>query len=290
MQLKDKFDFEKQLERMNEVRRLKMFDSVKIIRECKSILKKHNIRYCEDFRIFRRFGLIHCQVEDWRGPVEVDGFPVSTAKAAIGLLIKACAFSHYCDLEKENRENLAKEYQLGYGEYESRKFIFENILNVLEDYDKDIYEANIQKYTKYINTNRTTKDKWFFNINTKEFETYISPELFAVIIYKDTHYVNVYNQDPCGGRHYDNFYTFLSSEIVDNVLTFTFTNSGIDRFYLSVHNPDFCNDSKKYILIGKADQIIWTHSYDENNQKKKRTRTFVLDGESLNISENVINL
>ena len=45
MQLKDKFDFEKQLERMNEVRRAKMFESVKIIRECKSILKKHNIKY-----------------------------------------------------------------------------------------------------------------------------------------------------------------------------------------------------------------------------------------------------
>jgi hypothetical protein len=267
-----------------------MFNSIKTIKECKKILKKYGIKYCKDFSVFKRFGLIHCQVEDWRGPIEIDGFPVFTEKAAVGLLVESCAFSHYCNLEKDNRENLTKEYQLGYGEYEPRKFIFESILNVLKDYDKNIYQASIEKYTKHINTNRTTKDKWFFNADTKEFETYISPELFAVIIYKTTHYVNVYNQDPSGGRHYDNIYTFLSSDAIDNILTFTFSNNGTDRFYLSVHNPDFCNESKKYILIGKADKIVWTHNCEAYNHKEKRTRTFVFDGQSLDISEDISNL
>ncbi len=267
-----------------------MFNSIKIIHDCKKILKEHGIEYCENFSIFKRCGLIHCQVQDWRGPIELDGFPVFTEKAAVGLLVESCAFSHYCNLEKDNRENLTKEYQLGYGEYEPRKFIFESILNVLKDYDEDIYQAGIKKYTKYINTNRTTNDPWFFNVDIKEFETYISPESFAVIIYKTTHYVDVYNQDPCGGRHYDNIYTLLSSDVADNVLTFMFTNKGTDRFCLSVYNPDFSKESKKYILIGKADKVVWTYNCATDKHIEKRTRTFVFDGQSFNISEDISKL
>lgn len=36
-----------------------MFESLKIISECKRILKKHNIKYDEDFRIYKKLGLIH---------------------------------------------------------------------------------------------------------------------------------------------------------------------------------------------------------------------------------------
>ena len=68
------------------------------------LFKKHNIKYNEDFRIYKKLGLIHCQVDDWRGPVEVDGFPVLTIKSATLLLIESCAFDHYLLEEKEKRE------------------------------------------------------------------------------------------------------------------------------------------------------------------------------------------
>lgn len=262
-----------------------MFDSVKIMNECKKVLKKHNVKYCEDFKIFKKFGLIHCQVEDWRGPVEVTGFPILTTKKAVELLIESCAFSHYCKLEADNRQNLVEKFQLGYGEYDPRKFIFENILNVLKDYNQNVYKRYIEKYTKHINMNKKSQSDWFFNTETKEFETYISPKQFAVIIYKTTHYVDIYNQDPCGGRHYDNFYKLLSSDKAEDILTFTFTNNGKDRLCLDVYNADFCNESERYILIGKADKIVWMYNFNMDNHDKKRTRTFVMDGGSLIISE-----
>ena len=103
------------------------------------MLKKYNIKYNEDFRIYKKLGLIHCQVDDWRGPVEVDGFPVLTIKSAALLLIESCAFDHYLLEEKEKREELIEEYPLVYGEYETRKYLFENILKVIKDYDEKYY-------------------------------------------------------------------------------------------------------------------------------------------------------
>ena len=37
-----------------------MFESIKIISECKKILKKHNIKYDESFRIYKKLGLDIC--------------------------------------------------------------------------------------------------------------------------------------------------------------------------------------------------------------------------------------
>ncbi len=150
-----------------------MNTSARIIDECKNVLKKYGIKYCEGFRIFKEFGLIHCQTEDWRGPTELDGFPVFTEKAAVGLLVVSCAFSHYCYFERDNREKLVKEYPSKYGEYEFRKIIFESILNILKDYDAYMYQTYIRKYTKYINTNRTAKEKWVFNTDSNKFEIHV---------------------------------------------------------------------------------------------------------------------
>lgn len=262
-----------------------MFDSVKIVNECKKILKKHGIPYCEDYMVFKEHGLIHCQLNDWRGTIEVDGFPVLTTKDAVGLLIECCASTHYCYVEADNRERLVKEYQAEYGEYEPRKFVFESILNVLKDYDQKTYQKSIQKYTMHINTNRKPKNEWSFNTETKKFETDLSPESFAVVIYKSAKYVQIYQQDPCGGRPYDNIYQLLTSEKSDSILSFTFTNSGDERFCLDVYDPNLCDESEKYILIGKADKVVWTYYYDVGDQEKKRTRTFLFDCGKVHISE-----
>lgn len=46
-----------------------MFDAMKITMKCKAFLKKHDVPFCDDFKIYRKLGMIHCKVEDWRGPI-----------------------------------------------------------------------------------------------------------------------------------------------------------------------------------------------------------------------------
>lgn len=186
-----------------------MFESLKIISECKRTLKNHNIKYNEDFKIYKKFGLIHCQVDDWRGPVEVDGFPVLTIKSAILLLIESCAFDHYLLEENNKREQLIKEYPFGYGEYETRKYLFENILKVIKGYDEKHYVSLINKYTKYLNMNRKTKQRWSYNKSTEKFEIYPVASYSAVIISKAINTIRIYNQDPCGGKLDDNIYKLI---------------------------------------------------------------------------------
>ena len=50
-----------------------------------------------------------------------------------------------------------KEYPCGYGEYETRKYLFENILKVIKGYDEKHYVNLINKYTKFLNMNSKTK-------------------------------------------------------------------------------------------------------------------------------------
>ena len=38
---------------------------------------------------------------------------------------------------------------------------------------------------------------------------------------------------------------------------YIFTNNGDDRFYLEVYNPEFVETSQNYVLIGKANKIVW---------------------------------
>jgi hypothetical protein len=46
-------------------------------------------------------------------------------------------------------------------------------LNILKDYDAYMYQTYIRKYTKYINTNRTAKEKWVFNTDSNKFEIHV---------------------------------------------------------------------------------------------------------------------
>ena len=260
-----------------------MFESLKIISECKRILKKHNIKYNEDFRIYKKLGLIHCQVDDWRGPVEVDGFPVFTIKSATLLLIESCAFDHYLLEEKNKREHLMKEYPYGYGEYETRKYLFENIIKVIKGYDEKHYVSLINKYTKYLNMNSKTKQKWSFNKESEKFEISPLASYSAVIINKARSIVRIYNQDPCGGRLDDNIYKLISENIEDGLFKFSFTNNGEDRFYLEIYNPKYADGSDNYIMIHKADKVVWSYMPFENSESNRQKRIFVFDGAKVNI-------
>jgi len=260
-----------------------MFESIKIINECKKVLKRHNIKYCDEFRVFKKFGLIHCQIDDWRGPTEVDGFPVLTEKSATLLLIESCASTHYLEEEKNNREILLKNYPQGYGEYEHRKYWFEKILEIFKNLDTLYYEKLIHKYTKYLNMNKKTKQKWCFNKDTEKFENLPIATYSAVIINKVNSSVKIYNQDPCGGKLNDNIYNFLSETINENIYEFTFTNDGIHKFYLKVYNPIMVDSSENYIMIYKADKVEWI--YVSNDLKNDvQIRTFLHDGLILKIS------
>lgn len=264
-----------------------MFESLKVISECKKTLKKHNISYNEEFRIFKKMGLIHCQINDWRGPVEVDGFPVLTIKAAVSLLIESCAFEHYVLEEKNKRELLIRDYPLGYGIYEPRKYIFENVLKVIKDYDGKKFSNLIKKYTKYINTTKKSKQKWSYNDETAKFEIASIAEYSAVIVNKTTAIVRIYNQDPCGGRLDDNIYKFISENIKEDLIEFIFSNNGSDRFYLKVYNPKFIDSSENYIVISKADKVLWI--YDNNLKSIKQEKVFIFDGVNLHI-DGTINI
>lgn len=147
-----------------------MFESIKIIKECKKILKMHNIKYNESFRIYKKLGVIHCQIDDWRGPTEVDGFPVLSSKAAIANILELCAFEHFASEEKDKRYILQKNYPLEYGEYEPRKYLFENILKVLKDYNDQSYKEKTNKYIKYLNINKKGKQRWLFDSATDTFK------------------------------------------------------------------------------------------------------------------------
>lgn len=264
-----------------------MFESLKIINECKKILKNHDIKYKDDFRIYKKLGLIHCKVDDWRGPIEVDGFPVLTVKSAVSLLIEHSSFEHYITDEKEKRETLIKEYPLGYGEYEPRKYIFENILQIIKSYDKEKYINSIKKYTKFINTNNKTKQKWMFNNKTEKFELYPTCNYSAVIINKAINTIRIYNQDPCGGRLDDNIYKLLTEDYGKGLFKFSFTNNGEDRFYLEIYNPQYTDGSDNYIMINKADKVVLVYLPNENYADKTQIRTFVFNGTILKITGDI---
>lgn len=260
-----------------------MFKSIKIINECKKILKKHNIKYDEGFRIYKKLGFIHCQVDDWRGHIEVDGFPVLSSKTAISIIVELCAFNYFLEEEKNKREMLKNNYPLEYGEYEPRKYLFENILNVLKDFNEQYYKKSINKYIKYLNLNKTNIQKWSFDKKTELFEISPVTTFSAVIINKAGSFVQIYNQDPCGGRIDDNIYKLLSQELNKQLYTFVFTNTGDDRFYLYVYNPKYIDYSDNYIMINKADKVVWTY-FMNDNKISKQERVFIFDGLTLNIT------
>lgn len=260
-----------------------MFESIKIINECKKILKKHNIKYNNEYMLFKKHGIIHCQVMDWRGPVEIEGFPVLTIKKAIENLLNACASDHYIDEEKSKRELLMKSYPLRYGDYESRKYYFEGVLKVVKDLGEKEYNNAINKYTKYINMNRKNKQKWTFNKLTEMFEIYPTITYSAVVINKVNSTVRIYNQEPCGGKLDDNIYKIIAEEKKKDLFEFTFTNNGIDRYYLRAYNPNRADSSENYIMIYNADKVEWVYSSTPTDNNLQ-TKTFIYDGILLNIS------
>ncbi len=262
-----------------------MFEITKIAIKCNSFLHNHGIKLDPELKFFKKRGLIHCQVMDWRGPTEIDGFPVLTINQAMDKLIILSIENHFIIQEKEKREELLKSYPSGYGTYDGRKYFFEETLKIIKEYDVGLFEKQIKIYTKYINQNRKIKFKWKYNDDTLSFETTKVINHFAVNINKNNSTVYVYSQDPCGGRPGDNVYRFLDISSYDGYVKISFTNNGTDRYYMYVYNPKACESTEHYILIGIADKIVWENEIIINNISQIRIRTFCINNDEVTVVE-----
>ncbi len=146
-----------------------MFEAIKIIKKCKKFLKKYNIPFKEEFHIYKKLGLIHCKERDWRGPIEVNGFPVLIEAEAIKILILSCLHDYYFNEELKNREQLKNNYPQIFGKYDTRKYPFEKILMIYKNFDYDDYKQQVKKYTKYLNINRDGNSKWIYDYDKESF-------------------------------------------------------------------------------------------------------------------------
>jgi hypothetical protein len=147
-----------------------MFDSLKIKSECNLFLKKYNIKIDEEFHIYKKGPLIHCQVMDWRGPIEVEGFPVISINTAIAKIIELSIFDHFLKKEVKKRKELKKNFSSLYGDYEFRKYWFEESLKIIKEYSDPLFKKLVKKYTSLINKNRNIKSKWKYNFSKLQFE------------------------------------------------------------------------------------------------------------------------
>lgn len=265
-----------------------MFDVLKITTKCKSFLKKHNIPFCEDVNIYRKLGLIHCKVQDWRGSTELNGFPTFSSDEACFILIDYCLAEFYILEERDNRDELIKQYPKSYGKYDSRKYAFERIIEAFKDYSNSFYLRSIKKYTKYINTNSNAKLKWVYDRKQKCFTTLNCIDLMAIKVSKKFKSVLIYNMDPQQGRLGDNIYRYIITIKEKDYIKFVFTNNGNDRYFLYVYNFEACEENDDYILIGMADKIIWDYPSFENKSLSRKNYTYLyIDGE-INIKSKLL--
>lgn len=84
----------------------------------------------------------------------------------------------------------------------------------------------------------------------------------AVHINKAYHSVRVYGRVVDGPRDInfkvsDSIFILVDTSSFADFIRYTFTNNGNDKFYLDVYNPTMVDNSESFILIGKADKIVW---------------------------------
>ncbi len=251
-----------------------MFDAIKLTIECKSFLKKHNIPFCDDLNIYKRLGMIHCKVQDWRGPIELEGFPTLQEDEARFILLNYCLFEFYIHEELNSRDRLMKNYPKGYGEYDSRKYVFEKIIEVFKDYNDTYFNRAVKKYTKFLNTNSRAKFKWVYDMTTNCFTTTKSLDLMAVKVAKKTGSLVIYNMVPQQTMPNDNIFKYVATIKETKYIKFVFTNDGNDRCFLYVYNPKATEENDDYFLIGMADKIVWDYVWNDPVTIKRKEITY----------------
>ena len=217
-----------------------MFDAMKITMKCKAFLKKHGVPFCDDFNIYRKLGLIHCKVQDWRGPIELSGFPTFSNNDAIFIIIDSCLSEFYFQKELENRDNLFKTYPKGYGEYDPRKYVFEKIIEVFKDYSNLYHRKAIKKYTKCLNTN--SHAIYYFGYFNNEANVAVNGRLFRVLSNDNPNMLTAMMCDPDNSYPYGSEVRFNNGSFNNNTITIGFTRFiGFDDLYGvgSLYNVDY---------------------------------------------------
>ncbi len=144
-----------------------MFESLKILRNCNKFLKKYNIKLNPNLHLFKKNGLIHCEVNDTRGVCEVEGFPVLRMIDAVENIIEISVLDYFFKEELDKRDGLEKNYIIE-EKYDYRKYIFEESLRIFKNYSEDLYKKMMDKYTNLINLQKQLK--WKYNDEKEIFE------------------------------------------------------------------------------------------------------------------------
>ena len=147
-----------------------MFESFKIINKANKFLKRYNIPLIAGINVYKKLEFIHCKIYDWRGPIELEDFPVLSIDKAVEVLIEHSLFEYYVSEEVKIRHNLIELYPSNGGDYDCRKYFFEQILKMFKLYDEKVFKNKINKYTRLINTNRHPKNEWKYNTDLLKFE------------------------------------------------------------------------------------------------------------------------
>ena len=265
-----------------------MFDAMKITMKFKKFLNKHHVPFCNDYNVYIKLGMIHCEVLDWRGPIELDGFPTFSKDEAIFIIIDSCLSDFYFREELKNRDSLLKIYPKEYGEYDPRKYAFEKIIEVFKDYSNLYHRKAIKKYTKYLNTNSRAKTRWVYDLKKESFTTLKYIDFMAVKVYKNVGSVLIYNMDPQQGKPNDNIYEYVATIKENEYIKFVFTNNGNDRYFLYVYDYETAEENENYILIGFADKIIWDYPSYESDTITRKQYTYSYINREVNISNELI--
>lgn len=106
----------------------------------------------------------------------------------------------------------------------------------------------------------------------------------AIHINKVGHSVRIFGRVVSGERDMnfkvaDSIFKLIRTEVSEELIKYTFTNNGDDRFYLDVYNPRMVDDSELFILIGEADKIIWYWDSTEMGEVRQEYRWLDTYGE-----------
>lgn len=107
----------------------------------------------------------------------------------------------------------------------------------------------------------------------------------ALLINKNNKTIEVYGKKPQGELG-DILYSFLGLEKESLINKYFFEDSSGNKCSIDVYNPQACEHSQNYIIIGIADKIVWRYKTNSNHEFEK---TFYLEKNDVRIVESEFN-
>ena len=194
------------------------------------------------------------------------------------MLVKVKYFGYYPlgsdikinDIEiMKSRWNIYKKPSITYGKKNTASPFLQDLYYVVSK-EKAVFfvavEWGLGHYHIFIVSEKTNK-KLSKNIDVENQQ--YNP--MAVHINKAGNAVRVYGRVVSGARDInfkatDSFFTLIDRKVSNDFTRYTFTNDGNDRFYLDVYNPSMTDYAELFILIGKADKVVWHFNSTEDGE------------------------